>query len=138
MDDDGLREIYKTTETIAVVGASTDPSKSSHSIPAYLQSQGYRIIPVSPRGGEILGEKVYESLDQIAEQVDVVDVFRPAEETPDIARQAVALGAKVLWLQTGISSDEAKEIGVKGGMQVVMDTCMGQAHRRLGLGPGPD
>lgn len=138
MDDDGLREIYKTTETIAVVGASKDPSKPSHSIPAYLQSQGFRIIPVSPRGGEIFGEPVYESLDQITEHVDVVDVFRPAEEAPGIARQAVDLGAKVLWLQTGISSDEARAIGVQGGMQVVMDTCMGQTHGRLGLGPGPD
>ena len=138
MDDEALREIYKTTETIAVVGASKDPSKPSHRIPAYLQSQGYRIIPVSPRGGEIFGERVYESLDQVTEPVDVVDVFRPTEETPDIARQAVALGAKVLWLQTGISSDEARQIGVQGGMQVVMDTCMGQTHGRLGLGPGPD
>ena len=137
MDDEGLRDIYKTTATIAVVGASTDPSKPSHSIPAYLQSQGYRIVPVSPRGGEIFGERAYESLEEVTEEIDVVDVFRPADETPEIARQAVAVGAKVLWLQSGISSAEAREIAVEGGLQVVMDTCMGQTHGRLGLGPGP-
>lgn len=137
MDDDGLREIYKTTATIAVVGASKDPSKPSHSIPAYLQSQGYRIIPVSPRGGEIFGERVYTSIEEITEDVDVVNVFRPAEEAPEIAAQAVVLGAGVLWLQTGVRSDEALEIATKGGLQVVMDTCMGQTHGRLGLGPGP-
>lgn len=137
MDDEGLREIYKMTATIAVVGASKDPSKPSHSIPAYLQSQGYRIVPVSPRGGEIFGERAYASLEEVTEEIDVVDVFRPAEETREIARQAVALGAKVLWLQSGISSEEAREIAVQGGLQVVMDTCMGQTHGRLGLGPGP-
>ena len=137
MDDEGLREIYKMTATIAVVGASQDPSKPSHSIPAYLQSQGYRILPVSPRGGEIFGERVHASLEEIDDEVDVVDVFRPAEEAPEIARQAVAIGAKVLWLQSGISSDEARDIAVGGGLQVVMDACMGQTHGRLGLGPGP-
>jgi uncharacterized protein len=135
--DDELREIYATTKTIAVVGASGDPDKPSHSIPAYLQSQGFRIIPVSPKGGEILGEKVVESLADIDEPVDVVDVFRPSEEAPDIALEAAAIEANVLWLQTGISSDEAAEIAVNAGMQVVMDTCMGKTHARLGLGPPP-
>ena len=135
--DDELRAIYATTKTIAVVGASGDPSKSGHSIPLYLQSMGYRIIPVSPKGGTLFGETVMGSLREIAEPVDVVDVFRPAEEAPDIAREAAAIGAKVLWLQAGIYSEDAAEIARSEGMQVVMDMCMGATHTRLGLGPGP-
>jgi hypothetical protein len=135
--DEQLREIYAETTTIAVVGASGDTHKAGHNIPRYLQNMGFRIIPVSPKGGEILGEPVRASLAEIDEPIDVVDVFRPAEETPDIARQAVEVGAKVLWLQTGISSDEADEIATAGGLKVVMDMCMGETHARLGLGPGP-
>jgi hypothetical protein len=131
LSDDDLRTIYANTKTIAVVGASRDPDKPAHSIPSYLQDQGFRIIPISPKGGELFGETVLTSLSDIHEPVDVVDVFRPAEETPAIARQAVELGAKVLWLQLGISSDEAAEIAEQGGLTVVMDTCMGETHRRL-------
>ena len=136
--DDELRKIYADTKVIAVVGASGDEKKAAHRIPAYLQSQGYKIIPVTPKGGEVFGEKAYTSLEEIDESIDVVDVFRPSEETPDVARQAVAIGAKVLWLQAGISNDEAEQIGRAGGLQVVMNMCMGATHGRLGLGPGPD
>jgi predicted CoA-binding protein len=136
--DDELKQIYADVKTIAVVGASNDPKKAGHSIPAYLQTQGYKIIPVNPRGGEMFGEPVRASLADIDEPIDVVDVFRPSEETPDIARQAVEAGAKILWLQTGIESEEAERIAREGGLQVVMNTCMGATHRRLGLGPGPN
>jgi predicted CoA-binding protein len=140
--DAALRErllrIYAEAKTIAVVGASADPSKAAHRIPAYLQSQGYRILPVNPRGGELFGEYVYGSLAEIDVPVDVVDVFRPSEETPEIARQAVDIGAKVLWLQLGIASDEAEQIAEAGGLTVVMNRCMGATHALLGLGPGPD
>ena len=136
--DDELKQIYADTKTIAVVGASNDPKKAGHNIPAYLQTQGYKIIPVNPKGGEMFGESVRTSLADIDEQIDVVDVFRPSEETPAIAREAVAAGAKVLWLQTGIQSEEAEKIARDGGLTVVMNTCMGATHRRLGLGPGPD
>ena len=136
--DDELKQIYADTKTIAVVGASNDPKKAGHNIPAYLQTQGYKIIPVNPKGGEMFGETVRTSLADIDEPIDVVDVFRPAEETPQIAREAVAAGAKVLWLQTGIQSEEAEKIAHDGGLTVVMNTCMGATHRRLGLGPGPD
>ena len=135
---DELKQIYQETKTIAVVGASTDESKPSHRIPRYLQSQGFKIIPVSPKGGECLGEKVYPSLSEIPEPVDVVDVFRPSDETPQIARDAVAIGAKVLWLQSGIANDEAEGVAEAAGLKVVMDRCMGATHRQLGLGPGPD
>lgn len=136
-DKDELRQIYASTKTIAVVGASGDATKASHTIPRYLQSQGYRIIPVSPKGGELLGEKVYQRLADVPGPVDVVNVFRPAAETPDIAREAVALGARVLWLQSGIISAEAEQIATEGGLTVVMDRCMGAVHGALGLGPGP-
>jgi predicted CoA-binding protein len=140
--DPALREqllrIYADTKTIAVVGASADPSKPAHQIPRYLQSQGYRILPVNPRGGELLGEAVARSLAEVDGPVDVVDVFRPAEEAPGIARQAIAIGAKVLWLQLGIESEEAKRLAEAAGLTVVMNRCMGEAHGELGLGPGPD
>ncbi len=134
---DELRQIYAETKTIAVVGASNDEAKPANHIPMYLKSQGYRMVPVNPRGGEILGERAYASLREIDTPVDVVEVFRPSEETPDIARGAVAIGAKVLWMQTGIQSDEAAQIAEEGGLKVVVNRCMGVTHGQLGLGPGP-
>ncbi len=139
-DDEELKQIYGDAKTIVVVGASGSEEKPAHTIPRYLKRQGYRIIPVNPRGGELLGEKVYERLTDIEEPIDVVDVFRPSEETPDVAKDAVTVGAKVLWLQEGISSDEAERIATEGGLKVVMDTCMGATYHRLikmGDGPGP-
>ena len=139
-DDEELKRIYAETKTIAVVGASGSEEKAAHTIPRYLQREGFRIIPVNPRGGEILGEKVHEKLADVTEPIDVVDVFRPSEETPGVAKEAVAAGAKVLWLQEGISSEEAERIATEGGLQVVMDRCMGATHHRLlkmGQGPGP-
>ena len=140
--DASLRErlvgIFAETKTIAVVGASADPSKPAHTIPRYLQRQGYRIVPVNPRGGELLGEPVARSLAEVDGPVDVVEVFRPAEEAPRIAREAVEVGAKVLWLQLGIVSQEARQVAEAAGLTVVMDRCMGETHAELGLGPDPD
>ena len=130
--------IYAETRTIAVVGASADASKAAHQVPRYLQRQGYRIVPVNPRGGELFGEPVFRSLAEIDMPVDVVEVFRPAQEAPEIARQAIAIGAKVLWLQAGIVSEEARRIAEAAGLTVVMNRCMGDTHELLGLGPGPD
>ena len=133
-----LVRIFANTTTIAVVGASGDPAKPAHQIPRYLQRQGYRIIPVNPRGGELYGEPVARSLAEVDGPVDVVDVFRPSEETPEIAREAAEIGAKVLWLQLGIESEETRKLADSAGLTVVMNRCMGEAHRQLGLGPGPD
>jgi predicted CoA-binding protein len=132
-----LRRIYAETKTIAVVGASPDPAKKAHAVPAYLQVSGYRIVPVNPRREEIFGEMAYPTLLQVPDPVDVVDVFRPAPEAPNVAEQAVAIGAKVLWLQEGIVSEKAAAIAAAAGMTVVMDTCIGLMHAKLGLGPGP-
>jgi predicted CoA-binding protein len=133
-----LGRIYAETRTIAVVGASGDPSKPAHTIPRYLQRQGYRIVPVNPRGGELLGETVARSLAEIDGPVDLVEVFRPAAEAPQIAREAIKVGAKVLWLQLGIESEEARQVAEAAGLTVVMNRCMGETHGELGLGPGPD
>jgi predicted CoA-binding protein len=130
--------IYAQTRTIAVIGASADASKAAHKFPRYLQSQGYRILPVNPRGGKLFGERVFRSLGEIDAPVDVVEVFRPAQEAPEIARQAIAIGAKVLWLQLGIISEEARRIAEAAGLTVVINRCMGATHAFLGLGPGPD
>jgi hypothetical protein len=109
--------------TIAVVGLSRDPSKAAHGVPAQLQAAGFRIIPVHPSANELLGEKVYRSLTDIPEPVDLVDVFRPADEAPGIAEQAVAIGAKTLWLQQGIVSAQARRIATEGGLDYVEDRC---------------
>ena len=131
LSSDELRGIYEETKTIAVVGASDNPRKPANSIPAYLQQQGFRIIPVNPRGGEILGQQAVRSLSEIDEPVDVVDVFRPSEETPDVARSAAEIKAKVLWLQKDIHSDEAEAIARDAGMKFVSNRCMGETHRQL-------
>jgi uncharacterized protein len=135
--EEDLRKIYAETHTIAVVGASNEPDKSAHIIPAYLKEQGFRIIPVNPRGGTILGEPAVVSLAKVTEPIDVVEVFRPPEEGPDIARQAAAAGAGVLWFQPGTGSEEAADIAQDAGLLVVMEACMGTMHGYLGLGPGP-
>ena len=137
-DHDELRQIYAATSAIAVVGISNAAEKPAHSIPQYLQEQGYRIIPVSPRGGEILGERVYGSLADVDVPIDVVDVFRPPNEAAGIARAAIGSGAKVLWFQPGTASDEAIGIAAEAGLTVVAYRCMGETHGRLGLGPGPE
>jgi uncharacterized protein len=137
----GLRQdllrIYERTRTIAVVGASADEQKAAYAIPSYLRSQGYRIIPVNPKAGEILGEHVYPSLEEIDAPVDVVDVFRPPAEAETTARQAIAIGADVLWFQPGTHTTEAIQLAADVGLSVVAGRCMGATHSELGLGSGP-
>ena len=131
--DPELRSILGDAHTIAVVGLSSNPLRDSHEIAAFLQSKGYRIVPVNPKETEVLGERAYPTLADIPKDIDidVVDVFRRAEYTPEIAEAAVARGAKVLWLQEGILNDEARQIGEAGGLSVVMGVCMRQETRRL-------
>lgn len=131
--DEGLREILTTARTIAVVGASASPQKDAHEVPAYLQEQGYNVMPVNPTHDEILGRAAADGLRELDAEIDVVDVFRPDDEAPDIARAAADIGASVLWLQLGIVSDEAARVAEAAGLTVVMDACMRETHRRLGL-----
>jgi len=117
-------DILRGARTIAVVGASRDPRKAGGSVPAGLQRRGFRIIPVNPNAaGTLFGEHVYHSLLEIPEKVDLVDVFRPAADAPEIARQAAQIGAGALWLQLDIRSAEAREIAAKAGMDYVEDQC---------------
>jgi predicted CoA-binding protein len=131
--DTELKQLLTTASTIAMVGASSNPDKASHGIMRKLQSAGYRVIPVNPRETEVLGERSYPSLIDVPEKIDIVDVFRRAEDTPAIAAEAVKIGARALWLQTGISSEEAAATAGAGGLTVVMDACIGATHSLLGV-----
>jgi predicted CoA-binding protein len=115
------------------VGLSSNPLRPSYEIAEFLQEKGYRIVPVNPKETEVLGERAYPTLADIPKDIDidVVDVFRRAEHTPEIAEAAVARGAKVLWLQEGIANDDARRIGEDGGLSVVMGVCMRQETKRL-------
>jgi predicted CoA-binding protein len=133
-----LRNLLGAAETVAVVGLSSRPGRPSFEVARYLQAHGYRIVPVNPNEREVLGEPAYPSLRAIPPEitVDVVDVFRRAEQTPEVARDAVAIGAPVLWLQEGIVSDEAWQIAVDAGLDVIMGVCIMKVRERLMGGTG--
>jgi hypothetical protein len=116
-------EVLASAKTIAVVGASRDPRKAGGSVPEGLQRRGFRIIPINPFADELFGERVYRTLADVPEKVDIVDVFRPAADAPEIARQAVAMGARALWLQQDIRSDEARRIAEQAGLDYIEDEC---------------
>jgi hypothetical protein len=128
-----VREILERSRSVATVGASTDIDKPAGRVPHHLKSIGFHVIPVNPNASEILGVRSVPSLLDVDEPVDIVQVFRPSKEAPDIARQAVEVGAKVLWLQLGITSDEARAIAGKAGLDYIEDQCMEQESRRLGI-----
>ena len=136
--DHELRSILGDSRTIAVVGLSSNPDRPSNEVAEFLQSKGYRIVPVNPKETEVLGERAYPSLLDVPEEIriDVVDVFRRAEHTPEIADQAVARGAKVLWLQEGIADDDARRIGEDAGLTVIMGLCIKKQQQRLEGGSG--
>ncbi|HUZ86865.1 MAG TPA: CoA-binding protein [Candidatus Baltobacterales bacterium] len=115
--------MLERSRTIAVVGASRDPDKAGGSVPLGLQRRGFRVIPINPFAEELFGERVYRSLLEVPEKIDLVDVFRPAADAPEIARQAVAVGAAALWLQLNIRSDEARRIAQAAGLDYVEDEC---------------
>jgi predicted CoA-binding protein len=129
-----LKQILQTTRTIAIVGLSSNPEKDSYPIAEYLKHQGYRIIPVNPTAPEILGEKSYPDLASIPDPVDVVQVFRPPSDVPAIVEQAIKIGAKVVWMQEGISHAEAAAKAEAAGLQAVENRCMRVTHRLL-IGP---
>ena len=131
--DDVVARILTSYDTITVVGASAHPVKPAHGVPALMQRHGWRIVPVNLRGGQILGEQAYRKLAEVPEQVGLVDVFRPSDQTPDIARQAVAAGATALWLQLGIASAESRAIAEAAGLLYVENRCLAIERRRLGL-----
>ncbi len=132
--DEELNNILESAKTVAVVGISNKPEQPNHSVPAYLQSQGYRIIPVNPMLQEVLGEKSYPDLLSVPEHIDVVEVFRRNEAMPEIVDQAIEIGAKVVWMQEGVINEVAAETAREAGLEVVMDTCMRATHKRLRAG----
>jgi predicted CoA-binding protein len=129
--DAELKQLMTDASTIAVVGASSKPDRSSYGIMRKLQSVGYHVIPVNPNETEVLGERAYASLSDIPVPVDIVDVFRRSEYTPPIADEAVKIGAKALWLQMGIENEDAARRAKAGGLTVVMDSCLGTMHAVL-------
>jgi predicted CoA-binding protein len=135
--DQELRSILGDARTIAVVGLSSNPDRPSNEVAEFLQSRGYRIVPVNPNETEVLGERAYASLPEVPEEIpiDVVDVFRRAERTPEVTEQAVARGAKVLWLQEGIVNEDARRIGEEAGLTVIMGVCIKKQRQRLEGGP---
>jgi len=135
--DQKITSILKSANTVASVGLSSNPQKESYGVALYLKEQGYKVIPVNPTATEIMGEKVYPSLSEIPEKVDVVQVFRKPEDVPPVVDEAVKIGAKVVWMQEGIVNYEAARKAEEAGLQVVMDACMRASHRRLNIGPKP-
>lgn len=133
-DDQMMKDILTSARTIASVGLSANQEKESYWIVSYLKEQGYRIIPVNPTASEILGEKAYPDLESVPEPIDVVQVFRRAEDVPPVVDAAIKVGAKVVWMQEGIVNEEAAQKAREAGLQVVMNACMRMTHRRL-IGP---
>ena len=131
--DAELRSLFGDARTIAIVGLSSKPHRDSYEIGEYLQGKGYRIVPVNPKEDEVLGERAYATLYDVPSEVsiDVVDVFRRAEDTPPIAEAAVRRGAKVLWLQDGIVNEDARRIAEEAGLTVIMGVCIRRTRKRL-------
>ncbi len=135
MKDQEIAQILQSVNTIALVGASDRENRPSYEVMEYLLQQGYTVIPVSPKlaGQTLLGQQVYEKLSDIPQSIDMVDVFRNAEAAVGVAKEAAEVNAKVLWLQQGVISEEAKQIALAAGMKFVMDKCPKQEIPALGL-----
>jgi predicted CoA-binding protein len=129
-EDEEIKGILENNRTIAVVGLSTDPDRDSHRVAKYLQEHGYQIVPVNPKADEILEQKCYPNLTQIPFPVDIVDVFRKVEAIPAIVDQAIAIGAKVVWMQLGLAENRSAHKAVTAGLQVVMNKCLKIEHSR--------
>ncbi|HEX2021741.1 MAG TPA: CoA-binding protein [Candidatus Thermoplasmatota archaeon] len=124
-------QVLSHARSLAVVGCSATPGKDAHEVPKHMLAQGYELYPVNPSAKEIFGKRVYASLADVPRPIELVNVFRPAEEAPGIARQAVELGARALWLQTGIRSPEARRIAEDAGLEYVEDACVRVVQRML-------
>ena len=133
MENEEIKEILRSSKTVAVVGISPKEDRPSYGVASYLKSKGYRVIPVRPDGDEILGEKIYRSLTEIPREIeiDVVDIFRKSEDVPPVVEEAIHRRANVVWMQEGVINQEARAKAEKAGLKVVMDRCMKKDHQRL-------
>lgn len=124
MNNDNIDRVLTQYRTVAIVGASPSPERPSYRVADFLKKEGYRIIPVTPKGGEIIGEKVYPNLSSIPVPIEVVDIFRRSEEIPPVVDEAISIGAKAVWMQEELINEEAAGKARKAGLLVVMDRCM--------------
>ncbi len=131
MNNTGIKNMLELSKVIAVVGLSDKPDRDSYQVAAYLQHQGYKIIPVNPNAVEILGEKSYSDLSAIKVPIDIVDIFRKPEAVDEIVDQAIQIKAKMVWMQEGVVNDEAAQKASQAGLKVVMNKCILKEHRRL-------
>lgn len=131
LDEEEIKEVLLIYRKIAVVGISRNPEKDAHKVPKYLMEHGYEIIPVNPFADKILGKKCYKKLSDVKEDVEIVDIFRPPEEVPEIVKEAIKIKAKVIWMQKGIVNNKAAEMAIKNGLKVVMDKCIMVEHKKL-------
>ncbi|MBV8069396.1 MAG: CoA-binding protein [Acidobacteriaceae bacterium] len=131
MDDKTLTELLASTKTIAVIGASSNPSRASLGVSRFLQRQGYRVIPVNPNETEVLGEKAYPSLKDVPEHVDIVDIFRRPARVPEVVEEALQKGVRCIWMQEGIVNEAAAQTAEQAGVPVVMDRCILKELARL-------
>lgn len=130
-DDGEIKKILENTKSIAVIGLSPKPDRDSYRVSDYMQKKGYRIIPIRPKQKEILGETAYSSLDDVEEPVDIVDVFRSSDQIMPHAREALRKKPKVFWMQLGIENEEAAQVLVDAGIDVIMDKCIKIEYQRL-------
>jgi uncharacterized protein len=128
--DDAILELLKKYKSIAVVGLSSNPARPSFGVTEYMQCAGYRIIPVNPNETEVLGERSYARLEDVPEKIEIVNVFRRAEEVPPVVESAIRIGAKVVWMQSGIENEAAAERARAAGIVVIEDACILVEHRR--------
>lgn len=129
-EDEEIKEILENNQVVAVVGLSPKPERASHQVAKYLKEHGYRIVPVRPKADEILGEKAFASLRDIPFPVEVVDIFRQIDAIPGIVDDAIAIGAKVVWMQQGLAENQSARKAREAGLQVVMNKCMKIEHSR--------
>jgi predicted CoA-binding protein len=129
--DQQVKELLQSVHTIAVVGLSSNRSRASYGVSQYMQSAGYRIIPVNPKEAEVLGEKAYAQLEDVKEKIDLVNVFRRPEFVSEIVDAAIRMGARAIWMQEGVADEGAAQHARDAGMLVMMDSCILKEHRRL-------
>lgn len=131
ISDEFIRETLKTAKTIAIIGASNKPERASNGIMKFLMKNGYNCIPVNPKEKEILGQKVYKNITELPVKPDIVDIFRKSEDAPLIVKEAISKGTKLIWLQEGIYSTDAKKIAEDANIPIIMDKCIFKEYLRL-------